>query len=137
MVAERELGTAEPDADAVGARSEPRRMQRAVDPRVRDHPGVGKMPPAGTLECDGQHVASVHDEPARAPPVAIVEANVLDRLREAPDPPPGLAREALVDGQLPDPGREAVPDQVERGAEPWDAGALVPAPDEERERDLV
>src|SRR5207244_4826068 len=84
-----------------------------------------------------EHVAPVHDEPAAAPAVHVLECDLRDALREAPDAAARRAREALVDGQLPDPGRDPVADEVEGRTQVRDPGAIAARPHEERERHLV
>src|SRR5439155_24207386 len=78
------------------------------------------------------------DEPALAPSLAVAEVDALDGLRKAPDAAAGLAGEALVDGQLPDPGRESVARQVDCRSQIRDRRGRRPSlADEEGQRHLV
>src|SRR5438094_8260751 len=137
MVAEDQLRAAQVDPDAGRAGDERRAVQHAVDVGVGHHGGIGQRAPAAARDREREHVPSVHDEPAAPPAADLLERDLLDALREAPDAAARRAGEALVHGQLPDVGRDPIADEVERRAEVGDAGPLAAGADEERERDLV
>src|SRR5438552_17047489 len=80
---------------------------------VRHHGGIGQRASATADDRECQHMPPVHDEPALPPPLAVAEVDALDGLRKAPDAAAGLAGEALVDGELPDPRGESVDRQVD------------------------
>src|SRR5207244_575507 len=60
--------------------------------------------PAAACHREREHVTSIHDEPAAPAAVHVLELDLRDALWEAPDAAARRAREALVDGQLPNPG---------------------------------
>src|SRR5207245_2209118 len=80
------------------AGDERRAVQHALDVGVGRHGGIGQRTLAAARDGEREHVPSIDDEPAAPPAGHVLERDLLDALREAPDAAPRRAGEALVHG---------------------------------------